>query len=357
MKEKNKTILLTSMALIWDYILWRNFIESVKKSEKYKWYRIVLAGNLIWKDLWEKFDSEFVDEFIWIDRNKFTRNAFYRFEICSQIYRIWAEVAIHANISIFDVFLSDTILRLSWAKEKIWWIEQSDNFKLSKFLLKNIYTKAINIEYKFEFIRNKEFFEQIINEKIFINKPTISKESIIDFAPTKDDYVVIFPGASSAERRWNNDNYIRVIRFILNRFSYKILIAWWNGEIISGEAISSAINSERIINLTWRTSLMELTSIISNSKLLISNETSAVHIGVAVWAKIICVSNWNTFVRFNPYPSEIYSDIVTIYPRLITDRILKGDLDWLLSELKYFSDININLIDIEEIENALLKKL
>ena len=43
---KPKSLLLIRLDAIGDYILFRNFIEELKKDEKYKHYSITLLGNI-----------------------------------------------------------------------------------------------------------------------------------------------------------------------------------------------------------------------------------------------------------------------------------------------------------------------
>ena len=71
-----KTLLLVRIDSIGDYVLFRNFIGIIKKSEKYKDYKITLCGNIAWKELAETFDREFISDFVWIDSKKLSRNIF-----------------------------------------------------------------------------------------------------------------------------------------------------------------------------------------------------------------------------------------------------------------------------------------
>ncbi len=61
---KQNTMLLVRLDLIGDYILFRNFIEIIRKSQKYSNYRIVFCGNIIYRDLAESLEASFIDEFI-----------------------------------------------------------------------------------------------------------------------------------------------------------------------------------------------------------------------------------------------------------------------------------------------------
>ena len=74
----------------------------------------------------------------------------------------------------------------------------------------------------------------------------------------------------------------------------------------------SNLNFE-IKDLTGKTSLSRLMEIIGNSRLLITNDTSAVHIGAATKTKTLVVGTGIFYGRFIPYPKD-YSWINTIFP-------------------------------------------
>ena len=65
---------------IGDYVLFRNYIELIKKSNKYKDYSITLLGNSVWKDFSENLDNKYIDKFISLNREKFEKNFIYRYK-------------------------------------------------------------------------------------------------------------------------------------------------------------------------------------------------------------------------------------------------------------------------------------
>ena len=73
---KQKSLLLIRLDAIGDYVLFRNFIQILKNSEKYKDYSITLVGNPIWKNLSEEIDISFIDRFIWLERDSFSKKLF-----------------------------------------------------------------------------------------------------------------------------------------------------------------------------------------------------------------------------------------------------------------------------------------
>ena len=69
------------------------------------------------------------------------------------------------------------------------------------------------------------------------------------------------------------------------------------------------INADRqVTNLIGKTTLIELFSIIKQAKFVITNETSASHITVAVRTPSICILAGAHYARFQPYIVENISD-------------------------------------------------
>ena len=98
-RQNAKQILLIRLDAIGDYILFRNFIEVFRKNSKYSDYRITLLGNIVWKELAENLDKNYIDNFIWIDIKKFSRNLFYRYKKMIEITSNNYELLIHPTYS------------------------------------------------------------------------------------------------------------------------------------------------------------------------------------------------------------------------------------------------------------------
>ena len=107
------------------------------------------------------------------------------------------------------------------------------------------------------------------------------------------------------------------------------------------------------IDLTGKTSLTELVYIISRAKLLVSNDTSAVHIAASTSTPTICVSNGNTFGRFTSYPKEIFDKIEYVYP----DKVDKDAAENNFDKFSFGSKINIDIIKAEKVKENIKKLL
>ena len=59
------------------------------------------------------------------------------------------------------------------------------------------------------------------------------------------------------------------------------------------------------LNYAGKTSLIELVELIRGAQILLSNETSAVHIAPLVNTKSICIVGGGHYGRFLPYPNQL----------------------------------------------------
>ena len=148
----------------------------LKKSRKYKGYKITLLGNNSWKDLSEELDIEYVDEFIWLDRNKYNKDFFYRYKKLKEVVSKGYEVVLSPMYS-REFFVGDTIVNLVHADKKIGSSGDISNIRIwQKKISDKYYSNLISAKTgtMFEFNRNKEFFENLLNVKLDIVKPNIS---------------------------------------------------------------------------------------------------------------------------------------------------------------------------------------
>ena len=86
-EKSHKTLLLIRLDEIGDFILFCNCITAIKTSKKYRDYKISLCGNKIWKDLAENYYNEEIDQFIWMNKNRFYSNPVYKYKILKRVYQ------------------------------------------------------------------------------------------------------------------------------------------------------------------------------------------------------------------------------------------------------------------------------
>lgn len=318
-KTDNKTILIVRMGGgIGDYILFRNFIKILKDDEHYRDYRITFLGNPKCKNIAEELDGDIIDNFIWIG-NKQLVDIFYYRQTLIDIVKEKSSYEIIIN-PIYDreddmiYLMIDNLIWLLKAKEKIAGSAKLYlNGKLGDIAVNNnhYYTKLIKYDEKakFEFYRYKEFFEKFLCKKINIYKPEIQPESINDYAKLSyklpEKFVLLFIGAGDDFKKWSIESFARIGEYIKEKYNLPIVLCGGVEDVSKSEMFSNLFGGG-FLNLVGKTSIKNLIDLASRSHLIISNETSFVHLAVAVNAKnIIVIFNGNNITRFVPYPKEL----------------------------------------------------
>lgn len=91
-------------------------------------------------------------------------------------------------------------------------------------------------------------------------------------------YLVIFPGASIAERRWGAENYHTVALQLPATTGVKIVVV--GGTVDQADA--AVIAGAQGISLAGKTSLVETAAVIAEAKLLISADSGLLHLAVGL---------------------------------------------------------------------------
>jgi ADP-heptose:LPS heptosyltransferase len=343
---RKNTMLILRTDAIGDYILFRNFIKYVKESEKYRNYSITLCGNELWKDLAETFDNKYIDSFIWIDKTKFFRTSgwTYTIRMLKKIHSSGFEVIVDPNE--VKSQLSEHIKKHSGVGK----ITENDPVFLSnmpeklKFITSHSNSKPrAPLSDYFQFNANKKFIEELLGSRIELASTSIETEHEKNIK----DYIILFPGAGSLVRRWSPDNFSKLSILLRKITSSKILICGDTKDRASASDIMKFSHIENIEDLTGKTTLPQLVNLIAGAKILISNESCAVHIAAAVGTNAVCISNGNHFGKFNPYPKSMAENIATLYPSEVNNQIDK--YEDLIKRFAISSDIDINEISVESV--------
>lgn len=337
---KKNTLLLLRLDSIGDYVLFRNFIQILKTSEKYKNYTITLCGNLWWKDLAEGMDDAYIDNFIWVDYLQMT-DFKYRYKIYKKIHSKRYETLIHPTFS--RDAISDGVVIYSGVREKIGY--DGDLINLSKLQKDNnnlSYTRLLPSlsMFRFEFYRNLDFFEQLLSEKITIFRPEIS------YPTTLENKIIICPGAKDDFRRWSPKKLASLCALLKGEFpTDEFVICGSDHDSFFAKEIMD--NSDIYFSdSTGKLNLMQLIQAMAQAKLIITNDSGPFHIAVALGKKVICLSNGNNYGRFSPYPKQMDTKSIVIYPSQVLAFSKKERLEKFFKEVK---NIDINEINVEQV--------
>ena len=337
---RKNTLLIIRIDAIGDYILFRNFIKVIKESERFKNHSITLLGNKIWKDLAEELDHKYINKFIWIDVNNFFKNSEW-----AQTYSLLLKL----HNSGFETILipkdtrnwrSEFIVNHSGAKNVI--MEKNNSF------FSDNGSDIKNQTTLFQFYRNKIFTEELIGSRIPIQKPIIEKtEKENSNGNIKGEYIIVFPGASDIKKMWSAENFGILCKKIAEDKNIRIIVCGSDSDKAAAKKINKISGIQNIEDKARDGSLLELVELIAKAKLLITNDTCALHIGASLNTKTICITNGLHFGRFHPYPDEVSNFIKTIYPD--DDLNKNGNYDFLARKFHLGSELDINQISPDKV--------
>lgn len=345
-RKTQSDIALIRLDAIGDYLLFRNFIEEIKKSKKFLNKRITLIGNIAWKEVSEELDKPFVDNFIWIDRNRIWSDKAYRLKLLFRFSTLSFQSVISSAYS-RELHFSDSLLRVLNSKHKIGQFGDTTNLSPSiKNFADGFYDQLIRTDeiLNFEFIRNLHFFSQLLEQDLQ-TLPRITSFLKNPLNLEKFSYLIFFIGGSAQFRKWSNQNYIALAKEILARTSTTIVFCGTLNDIDEKTTIDDFHfkNSLNLIGITK--SFSDLIPITRDAKCIISNETSMPHLAVSLNVPVFVISN--VFGRFTPYPKYITSHYFPIYHDAIKNS--KFSLNETSIKYKAFSDSDINTISISQV--------
>ncbi|MGM0440067.1 MAG: glycosyltransferase family 9 protein [Chlamydiota bacterium] len=310
-----KTLLIIKLDAIGDYLLFRNFIKFLTTSSYYQDYQITFVCNQQWQALAEALDGQYIHKFIGLNGTRFIKEPFYRYHKLKEIGSQGYEELINPTYS-RKFHTQDIIAKKIKARKKIASQGDASNIRRNKKKHSDkCYTDLIpaSKEVVFEFERNKEFFEQLLSHHIDIDKPSIISSAIPSTTDLPKPYAVIFLGASASFKKWSPNNFARVAHHIKQQYGLPIVLCGGESDITEAQIFSKYFE-DKFTNLVNKQSLIELTAVIKNSSLLVSNETMAPHLAVSLETPAFVVSHNNHFGRFAPYPSHLTKKYQAIFP-------------------------------------------
>ncbi len=342
------TLLFVKLEAIGDYILVRNFLELIKASAKFKDYKITLCGNIIWKDLAETYDKEFVNDFIWVDKKKLAADDHYRASLLSQVFQRGFEYAIQPNFS-REFLWGDSVMRASKATYRIGSLgDMANDLGIFKWMSDSWFTTLIkrNAAPIFEFDRNKIFFEELLNEPVPIKKPSFNLAS-----KSRKIYIILFPGAGEKQKQWPAQNFGKFIQAFRKQFQHPIYICGSKQDRQLGdEIINEAEGAPDITNKCGDTTLPQLLELINETALLVTNDSSALHMAAAVDTPTVCLLSGRHYGRFVPYPQGTCPNLITLYPKQLMP--LLNNEKALIELTRYSSPASIDEIEVGEVLDA-----
>lgn len=286
-----KRVLIVRLDAIGDYILWRNCLRFLRKSEKYRNAHLTVLGNPAWRSLAEAFDGDCADEWIWVENRDclFRKGRENILPYCVWHRRVAAEqnrLKEHLVSCRFDEVISPCAFPDALLDELVSGIApvaiSVANGEASRGAR---FTRLVDSgPESFVFLRNRAVTSALAGEPC-----SVDLELNIGELPKKTKQVLFFNGASHWTRRWPRRR--------------------WNelaGLLPAGFQAVAAPRGK---------SLAEFARFMASCAAVVSNDTMALHMAAALDVPAVGVVNGSSGRdSFWPYPASLKKQVAVCVP-------------------------------------------
>ena len=301
--KKSSDIALIRLDAIGDFIIWLDTAKQYRAL--YPNQKITLIANPAWAGLARQLP--YWDDVIAVDIGHLALRSFIkRWRLLLSIRRRGFHVAVHPTFS--RTIAVDTIVLATGASHRIGSVGDLVNSTIQERRISNRwYTTLLpaRTSQMMELLRNAEYFSNLAGTSYQPAMPRLPRFRVLpETIQFEGAYFIIFPGASWAGRQWPVEHFVEVLVALQLRYGWRPVLCGAANESALCQAIAHAAAVD-CINLAGNTDIVELVEVIRGGQLLISNETSAVHIAAAVGTPAICILGGGHYGRFMPYPEAV----------------------------------------------------
>ena len=120
----------------------------------------------------------------------------------------------------------------------------------------------------------------------------------------KEDLVAIVPGAGWVTKEWPIEYFTDLCSQLIDN-GKKIVLIGGSAEVSKGQALSSNLPYDKVLDLINKTNLKELAALMDNLGLCIGGDTGPVHIAAAMGTRIIALFGASSGHRAGPYGKNV----------------------------------------------------
>lgn len=326
-RSPHKAVLIVKLDLIGDFFLWANSARILIDHYHSENCHVVLLANHAWSDTARKLDLG--DEVWAIDSFRMNHDLGYRWAWLRRIRKASFQIAVHPCFS--RGFLDgDAVIRATGAKERIG--SAGDTSNVHAFLkpwADSWYSRLVPVAAgcRHEIFRNEEFVDAVCGSNVSVcrSRRSVFARSQTAATTRPERYAVFFPGASWTGKCWPVDRFIE-IAVKAAEAGFEIVVAGGEAELGLEKGFASRLGP-RTRSVVGTTSLETLTELICHADLVVTNDTSAVHIAAAFGVPAVCIAGGGHFGRFVPYP-EVTESPARTRPSIVFNQMPCFNCDW-----------------------------
>jgi len=255
-----------------DVLLATSYLEALKNT--FPWADIDFLVKQPYQEVLDK--NPFLSEVISFSQKKGTSYILGRIKLMSQIRKQRYDLVIDQQ----NGTGSGQVLLLSGAKYRLGWIDGKWRFiyNLKGIKGRKRYRGSQNFDMLsplgIKEVPYRFWYHIRPDAKAFV-KQWLSKTGL-----KQNEMICISPGSPKNRKKWDIQNYTKLVEIILGHFPYPVVILWAPGELKDAQTIIA--QNKNKIHLAPPTSFNQGAAFLEKSKLLICNDGGLNHLSVAV---------------------------------------------------------------------------
>lgn len=328
-KNEPKEILIVDSTHMGDYMMWRSYLPEIKKSAKYKGYRLTLLGNVSYKWFAEYVDDEVVDQFLWMpDRPHLipfnelesARRDLHEKQGLKKFYD--TIVCVSGNSLNHKMRTHDHLLHQVASRERIIYGVTESGIKPARIQhLTNVYM-GYDHDKKFEFERFRDFFEYLIEQRIDLPSAYISRHKVPE-SLVNEPYIAIAPCTSQLWKMWHRNNWVEFVKKVYSQHPIKMIFVGSKKEYDYILPIQEELHLEGIeVDIKAGLNAPDLISLIYHAVVCIVTDSAPFHVSAVLGTKTLCLSSGYGYYRFSNYIDN-KKNVYTLYPEGVRDWIIQ----------------------------------
>ncbi len=293
-------VLVVRLDRIGDFLLWLDAARALRELYPADRCELTLLAHPSWAGMaggLGLFDR------VWtLDPRTFVWNLGYRWSRLTVTRRAGFSTVVQARHS-RELFVEDALTRASGAPVRAAFDRpDGPETRVQKAVSDRWYTRLVAAPAEMELERNAEFVRALGLPEFRAGVPALAT-SRPPVALRETPYFVLFPGATWSGRRWPTERFAALAERLSRETGWRGVVCGGPEDRALGEAVARLAGTP-LENLAGGTTLDALAGVIAGAELVVTNETSGVHMAAAVGTPSVCVLGGGHFGRFVPYRIE-----------------------------------------------------
>ena len=285
------------LELLGDYVLWLPYGRALVRHLHSQGREVMLVLTAAVAPLAERDFPECL--VVAFDRRRFVQDWRERRQVLRTLRAKSASMIYHVSYPRDAIVMDAAVSALgsaAWGFDAVF----SDRPWIDRFISRHLY---------FRLLPAIDGVHQTQRHRAYVHAAGVSSallSPIADFsngldAPCDGPYVVIAPGASQGKRRWPMHQFVAVARHILDHHQgWRCLVVGTAAEREIGEQIAASLG-EQADNRAGCTDVLGLVGCIAHARLVLGNDSAAVHIAAACGVPGVAVVGGGHYERCFPY--------------------------------------------------------